>query len=145
MCDSFLFTSKVEPFISLRDLFHLLALDQEIPFNFLRIQIQFKPQKNRIHTLNIFFKKTFAPRPSSNLTGISVGTASSDNTLLTIQRFVLSPCNSDEAHKSTSAHVCLFQTWPTIGLVAAWAAFKFQPLSVSVFSRITDSPLFVGT
>lgn len=32
LCDSFLFTSKVEPFISLRDLFHLLALDQEIPF-----------------------------------------------------------------------------------------------------------------
>ena len=32
LCDSFLFTSKVEPCISLRDLFHSLALDKEIPF-----------------------------------------------------------------------------------------------------------------
>ena len=55
LCDSFLFTSRVEPCNSLRDLFHLLALDQEIPFfTFLRIQIQFKPQKNRIHTQHLF-------------------------------------------------------------------------------------------
>ena len=55
LCDSFLFTSRVERCNSLRDLFHLLALDQEIPFfYFLRIQIQFKPQKNRIHTQHLF-------------------------------------------------------------------------------------------
>ena len=94
--------------------FYCSPSTRRYPFLFFTYPNQFKPRKNRIHTLNIFFfsreKTTFCTLTIVKLNGlffISLGAASSDNTLVTIQRFVLLPCKG-------ALQICFGHVFPNL-------------------------------